>query len=214
MRPDNSPGGGRKQSISPPIVSLIATDERIFAYRHPLPTYKRLDKYAMLVLCGRQHGLVASVTRLVHFGALSEELRTKANAVALIDATYLTQSRPGATLGEVFAAAQGMYEQTGFANEWQLHHQGGPAGYEAREVIANPGMSYTVAAGQPYAWNPPITGCKPEDTALVGEAGFEVVTTTPLLPMTVIDIPGTTIGSTAVDTVPYTQLKLPTIYPV
>jgi Xaa-Pro aminopeptidase len=173
-----------------PIVNLIATDDRIFAYRHPLPTYKRMEKYAMLVLCGRQHGLVASVTRLVHFGALAAELRDKANAVALIDATYLTQSRPGATLGEVFAAAQDVYAQTGFPDEWQLHHQGGPAGYEAREVIANPGMHYMVAAGQPYAWNPSITGCKSEDTALISEAGFEVVTTTPQLPTLSVEIGG------------------------
>jgi len=173
-----------------PIVNLIATDERIFAYRHPIPTYKRMDKYAMLVLCARQHGLVASVTRLVHFGPLDEELRNKANAVALIDATFMTKTRPGATLGEVFGAAQEVYAQTGHANEWQLHHQGGPAGYEAREVIAKPGMAYIVAAGQPYAWNPSITGCKSEDTILVGEAGFEVVTTTPQLPVLTVEING------------------------
>ena len=29
-----------------PIVNLIATDERIFRFRHPLPTSKRLQKYA------------------------------------------------------------------------------------------------------------------------------------------------------------------------
>lgn len=173
-----------------PIVNLIATDERIFSWRHPVPTYKRLDKYAMLVLCGRAQGLVASVTRLVHFGSLSEELRTKVNAVALIDATYLSQSRPGVTLGDVFAAAQNVYAQTGFADEWQLHHQGGPAGYEPREVIAAPGMSYTVAAGQAYAWNPSITGCKSEDSALISEQGFEVVTTTPQLPVLTVEIDG------------------------
>lgn len=44
-----------------PIVNLIATDERIFKFRHPLPTGKKLERYAMLVLCGRQAGLVCSV---------------------------------------------------------------------------------------------------------------------------------------------------------
>jgi Xaa-Pro aminopeptidase len=53
-----------------PIVNLIATDERVFRFRHPLPTDKKLDKYAMLVLCGRKWGLVCSITRLVHFGKL------------------------------------------------------------------------------------------------------------------------------------------------
>ena len=41
-----------------PIVVLVATDERIFNFRHPLPTAKRLDRYAMLIICGRRHGLV------------------------------------------------------------------------------------------------------------------------------------------------------------
>ncbi len=173
-----------------PIVNLIATDERIYAYRHPLPTAKRLERYAMLVLCGRRNGLVASVTRLVHFGPLDTDLRNKANAVALIDATYLSSTRPGATIGDVFTAAQDVYAQTGFANEWQLHHQGGPAGYEAREVIAMPGSSYVVAAGQTYAWNPSITGCKSEDTILVGDGGFEVLTTTPNLPVLSIELNG------------------------
>ena len=62
------------------VVNLIATDERIFNFRHPLPTHKRLERYAMLVLCGRQRGLVCSITRLVHFGRLPDDLRRKAEA--------------------------------------------------------------------------------------------------------------------------------------
>lgn len=33
------------------VVNLVATDERIFSYRHPLPTAKQIQNYAMLVLC-------------------------------------------------------------------------------------------------------------------------------------------------------------------
>ena len=78
------------------IVNLVATDERIFRFRHPLPTGKALDKYAMLVLCGRRQGLVASVTRLVHFGSLPAEVRRKQEACAHVDATLIAGSRPGA----------------------------------------------------------------------------------------------------------------------
>ncbi len=158
------------------IVNLIATDERIFAYRHPLPTDKPLDRYAMLVLCGRRWGLVASITRLIHFGPLPDELRRKAEAVAQIDAAFITATRPGRTLGQVFETAVAAYAQTGFAQEWQLHHQGGPAAYEPREYVATPGSTDMVQAGQVYAWNPSITGAKSEDTVLVGEAGNEVLT--------------------------------------
>jgi len=158
------------------IVDLIATDERIFSFRHPLPADKKLERYAMLVLCGRRWGLVASITRLVHFGHLPDEIRRKALAVAHVDAAMIQETRPGRTLGEVFARAESAYAESGFAGEWKLHHQGGPAAYEPREFVAVPGSQDQVSAGQVYAWNPSITGAKSEDTILVGENGNEILT--------------------------------------
>ena len=165
------------------VVNLIATDERIFAYRHPLPTGKTLERYAMLVLCGRRHGLVCSITRLVHFGPMSALLRRKAEAVAQVDAAMLAATWPGQTLGDVFATAVATYEATGFGDEWRLHHQGGLAGYEPREMVATPGATDLIAIGQAYAWNPSITGTKSEDTILVGEQGNDVITSIPGWPM-------------------------------
>jgi Xaa-Pro aminopeptidase len=158
------------------IVNLIATDERIFSFRHPLPTGKKLEKYAMLILCGRQRGLVCSVTRLVHFGKMPDDLRHKSEAVAQIDATFIVSTRPGKTMGEVFRRATEAYAETGFADEWHLHHQGGTAGYEPREQVATLEAADVVSVGQVYAWNPSITGAKSEDTILVGEKGNEVLT--------------------------------------
>jgi antitoxin VapB len=172
------------------VVNLIAADERIFAYRHPLPTGKTLERYAMLVLCGRRHGLVCSVTRLVHFGPMPAALRRKAEAVAQVDAAMLAATRPGQTLGEVFAAAVAAYEAAGFGDEWQLHHQGGLAGYEPREIVASPGSPEIIRAGQAYAWNPSITGAKSEDTILVGEHGNEVITAIPGWPMLEVSADG------------------------
>lgn len=177
-----------------PIVNLIATDERIFNFRHPLPKDKSLQRYAMLVLCGRRQGLVCSVTRLVHFGPLPGEVRAKANAVAQIDATFINATRPGVTAGEVFAKAQAAYAATGYADEWQLHHQGGPAAYEPREVVVSPGSQWPVRAGQVFAWNPSITGAKSEDTMLVGEAGNEVLTTMAGWPMIDVEAEGVAIA--------------------
>jgi len=174
-----------------PIVLLVAADERIFSFRHPLPTARRLDRYAMLVLCGRRHGLVCSITRLVHFGPLPAELRRKAEAVAGIDAAFIHATRPGRTLGDVFQAAQAAYAQAGYPDEWQLHHQGGPAGYEPRELIATPGAAFAVQAYQTYAWNPSITGVKSEDTILVTPGGpNEVLTAIPGWPLIAVNCDG------------------------
>jgi antitoxin VapB len=135
-----------------------------------------LDRYAMLVLCGRQKGLVCSITRLVYFGRLPEEVRRKAEAVAQVDGAFILGTRPGRSLGQVFQEAITAYAQAGFPDEWQLHHQGGPAGYEPREYMAVPGSNDVIERGQAYAWNPSITGAKSEDTILVGEQENEVLT--------------------------------------
>jgi antitoxin VapB len=163
---------------APAIVNLVATDERVFAFRHPLPTGKVMARYAMLVLCGRRWGLVCSATRLVHFGRLPDELRRKAEAVARVDAAFLNATRPGQTLGEVFQRGRAAYAASGFPEEWQQHHQGGPAGYEPREYIATPDAADVVESGQAYAWNPSIAGTKSEDTILVSGPGVENLTAT------------------------------------
>jgi Xaa-Pro aminopeptidase len=174
-----------------PIVNLIATDDRAYRFRHPLPTEKKLDKYAMLVLCGRRLGLVCSITRLVHFGTLSEDLHHRVSATAQVNATLIAGSRPGRTLSDVLAEAQQSYANVGFPTEWQQHHQGGIAGYEPREILATPTSTEVISTGQALAWNPTIAGTKMEDTILVGVKTNELLTPTPLWPVMSINIPGT-----------------------
>ncbi len=159
-----------------PIVDLVAVDERISSFRHPLPTSRQLNRYAMLILCGRQHGLVCSITRIVHFGAVPDDLRRKTEAVALVDAHFIAATRPGAELEMIFAEGQEAYRASGFAGEWKLHHQGGLAGYAPREIVATPHVRSQVLVGQAYAWNPSITGTKSEDTILVGDETNELLT--------------------------------------
>jgi Xaa-Pro aminopeptidase len=172
------------------IVNLIATDDRIYTYRHPLPTGKELERYAMLVLCGRKWGLVCSLTRLVHFGRLPDELRRKEEAVAQVDGTFIAATRPGQRLGELFQRGAAAYARTGYAEEWQLHHQGGPAGYEPREYLAVPGSDDVVRVGQVYAWNPSITGTKVEDSVLVGKTKNEVLSAIEGWPMLSVTVDG------------------------
>jgi antitoxin VapB len=175
-----------------PIVDLVATDQRVLELRHPLPTDKTLERYAMLVLCGRKWGLVCSVTRLVHFGPLPAELGRKAQAVARVDARFLAATRPGAVLKDILHAATAAYREVGFADEWTHHHQGGAAGYEPRELLATPRATDAVRAGQVYAWNPSIAGTKSEDSVLVTESGVDVLTAMPGWPTIDIEVDGVT----------------------
>lgn len=181
-----------------PIVDLVAVDERVFRYRHPIATSRRLDRYAMLVLCGRRLGLVCSITRLVHFGPLPEELRQKQEAVARVDAAFLASTQPGRRLSEVFDTAARKYAAVGYPNEWQKHHQGGAAGYEPREYLGTPEADEVVEVGQAFAWNPSITGVKSEDTILVAESGVEILTATPDLPTVTATCEGQTFARPAI----------------
>ena len=180
------------------VVNLVATDERIFKYRHPLPTDKKLDRYAMLILCGRKWGLICSITRLVHFGPLSDEIVKKSDAVAEIDAAMITATRPGKSLADILDTAIKGYDHSGFRGEWKKHHQGGLAGYEPREITATPDTRQMVACNQVYAWNPSITGSKSEDTFLVAEAGNEILTEIPGWPVKEIEIKGKIIKRPAI----------------
>lgn len=181
-----------------PIVNLIATDERIYKFRHPLPTAKTMDRYAMLVLCGRQKGLVCSITRLVHYGPLPDELKQKSEAVAAIDAAMITATHQGVTAAEVFEVTKAAYARAGYADEYKLHHQGGPAGYSPREFINTSTMEVPVKIGQAYAWNPSIRGVKSEDTFLVGEKENEILTSIQGWPVIPVQLNGQTLDRPAI----------------
>lgn len=162
-----------------PVVVLVAADERAFARRHPLPTSKTIDRYVMLVVCGRSNGLVVSVTRAVHFGAVPELLRNRQHVAGFVDATAIAASRAGTTLGAVLAKVQAAYAAQDCDGEWQHHHQGGLTGYLSRTRLATPGDTWTLAAGMAVAWNPSVAGSKSEDTCLVTTGEAEILTASP-----------------------------------
>lgn len=166
----------RRQKLNP-IVTLIASDERIEKFRHPIAADKAVQRYVMLVTCSEFGGLITSMTRFVSFIPLSEELKQKQQAVANVDAAVNFSTRPGKTLGEMFQVLQKAYADNGHPDQWKLHHQGGSAGYAGREAVAVPGSPVTVRENQAFAWNPSITGVKSEDTVLITNDGTEFLTT-------------------------------------
>jgi len=157
------------------IVNLVGTDERISRYRHPVVADKRLERYGMLVICLRRGGLVVSATRLIHIGPAPQELHDKLQKVASIDARVIAATRPGRTVGQVFDDLISFYADAGEPDQWKLHHQGGLAGYAPRELVATPGDPTVIEAGMMAAWNPSIVGAKCEDTVLITNEGFEIV---------------------------------------
>jgi antitoxin VapB len=154
-----------------PQLALVAADERVFNFRHPIPTSRKLRKHLMAVLCGKRGGQIISLTRMVYFGKnIPPELRRKHTAVCAIDVALNAGTRAGRRICDVFDDGLKEYASQGFAEEWQLHHQGGPTGYQGRSFRGTSSETRTVLPSQAFAWNPSITGTKSEDTILISNS--------------------------------------------
>ena len=177
------------KNINPHLI-LTGSDERIFAYRHPIPKDKKIRKYVMVVVCAERDGLIVNMTRFVHLGLLSQELKEKLFAVAKVDASFILNTKIGVKIADIFQNAISTYKEVGYPDEWKFHHQGGAAGYETRDYIATPDSSQIVRPNQAFAWNPSIKGAKSEDTILVNEIGNEIITDDPEWPKVEVEYNG------------------------
>lgn len=172
-----------------PIVTLVGSDERIYRYRHPLPTAKAVERYVMLVLCFRFRGLVTALTRSVYFGDLPDSLKSTALAVARLDARMIAATQPDRSLADMFALIKQAYADEGQPDAIEQHHQGGPIAYLAREALATPANEWRIEPGQAFAWNPSLRGAKSEDTILLTGDGAETISTVEGWPVWDIDTP-------------------------
>jgi len=192
-------------------VALVAADERIAKYRHPLPTQaplmgaglqaRAVRGYVEVVGCFLREGLVVSLTRFKRVGDLPAGIEDAYRRICTVDAAMQIETVPGLTLGDVFAECQQAYADYGFPpDEWHNHHQGGSTGYAGRTCFGSPGETFPVldsfwpaklrehfgmdaAFGSAFAWNPSAAGVKSEDTFLVLPNGTkEIVSLTPALP--------------------------------
>jgi Xaa-Pro aminopeptidase len=171
-----------------PVVLLVAGEQRVPAYRHPLPTTAPLGGLVMLVACARRAGLIASLTRFVAFGPVRPELADSHARLLSVDVAFNAATRPGARVGDVFGAGRSAYAEHGFdADEWRLHHQGGPTGYEPRDYVADDSSDALVEDAQAFAWNPSVRSLKSEDTIVARADGPEILTVDPRWPTSEVD---------------------------
>jgi Xaa-Pro aminopeptidase len=175
-----------RRGIEPALV-LVGGARRLPLFRHPTPTAEPIGSRAMVVFCGRRHGLYANLTRFVSFRPPTAEERRLADVVARVESAAFEASSPGTTLGEVYTAIAAAYGQLGFPGAELGHHQGGVTGYRSREVLAVPGSPARIEHGTALAWNPSLPGAKIEDTAVVTPGGPETLTEDPGWPTVAVD---------------------------
>ncbi|NMG21129.1 M24 family metallopeptidase [Brasilonema bromeliae] len=171
-----------------PALTLVAGERRLPLYRHATATGEQIGREAMLVFCARGYGLYANLTRFVCFGALWDEQTELHRHVREIEAQALNLCKEGTSLNSVYHTLAQAYQQHGFNHAIREHHQGGTTGYLAREIVANPATTDTLAEGIAVAWNPSLPGAKVEDTFVILQDGqLENLTFDPNFPSTEVE---------------------------
>ena len=161
------------------VVTLVAGDDRIARFRHPVPTQARWTRTLLVGLCAEREGLVVALSRIIAARRVDDVLDERTRATAMVFGRLVGVTQPGITAVSLFAEAASAYRDVGFAGEEARHHQGGAIGYRSRDWIAHPGSSQVVQHRQAFAWNPSITGTKVEDTALVVDGEVEMISSSP-----------------------------------
>ena len=110
----------------------------------------------MVVLGGEKYGLNISMTRIVYFGPVPEEIKERYEKTAYIFACMQCMMKEGMPIRNTLQKVQKLYEERGYDGEWKLHHQGGPTGYACREFVVTPETGGEIHEGEAFAWNPTI----------------------------------------------------------
>ncbi len=169
---------------------MVAADERISCYRHPLPTDKRINGRVQIGGNFRRHGLVVCMTRYCNFEPISETLRNQYRANQIIDCTYIVNSIPGKSYQVPLLAGKKAYETLGYGDEFDKHHQGGPIGYAGRDYRVDFSTPGIIADHQGFCWNPSITGTKSEDTVITTKDGVIMISKPIKFPTVEIEVNG------------------------
>ena len=173
-----------------PVVLMVAADDRIARFRHPIPTERGVERFLMVSVNARKGGLIVCLTRFVHFGKVPPALQKQYEANVFVDCTFMAHTRPGTAAREVLQKGLDAYRDRGFPEEWKLHHQGGAIGYQPRDYRVTPDTPDVVQEGQAFCWNPSITGTKSEDTILATARGPEMITPPLLYPILTVEVAG------------------------
>ena len=168
-----------------PVSIRVTTDGRIGSYGDaPAAEDRKLEKAALVRVCGRRWGLHVSLSRMTCFGPVPEGLQRAAIAAARVNAGFWARTVPGAGESSIIEGAYFDYAGVGFPDEWRRFELGGAIGYQSLDwAILRGSSGRTVRAGQAFAWSPAVQGVRVEDTILLTAETMEILTRTPDWPV-------------------------------
>lgn len=162
-----------------PDVLLIGSDERIFKYRHPNPSEKKIERYVLLHPAVRKWGLHANITRLMYFGdTVPIEIEKKYDAVNQIQAAAISMCETGTRFSDILIEQKKLYKNLGYEEEWRYHYQGGITGYMVGDASLCSNPDNIVQNNQAYDWFITITGTKVEELSINSDNKQEILSVT------------------------------------
>ncbi len=173
-----------------PVELRVASDDRLARYRQPSFKAAEIRRRATIAATGRRLGLCASVTRTVSFGPADDQFQAGHTLASMVDATCIYFSRPGEPVSEVFRRARRIYEKFDHPHEWTLDYQGSVIGYAPREIPLLPDSPVRLQAGSALCWSPSVDAARSEDTVIIDDRGFEVVTEAQNWPKVEVSVKG------------------------
>jgi Xaa-Pro aminopeptidase len=173
-----------------PVDLKVASDDRLARFRQPSFKASPIIKRATITVTGRRHGLCASLSRTVAFGAVDDEFREHHALATMVDATCIFFSRPNEAIFEVFRRARRIYEKFNHPHEWTLDYQGSVVGYSPREVVLRPDSDLVLEPDIALSWSPSVHAARTQDTILVDSRGFAIVTPMSNWPMIEVAVKG------------------------
>ena len=162
--------------------ALAAAGARALWHRGIEPALVLAVGGGRLALCGRRHGLYASLTRFVGFGQQAPRQASLQADLMSVEATALAACVPGNSLAAVYHALLHAYRHVGQPDAMRAHCQGGVTGYLARELVATASTALALEPGMALTFTPGFAGIRTEDTFLLGEQGLENLTFDPAWP--------------------------------
>jgi antitoxin VapB len=161
---------------------IVGGGDRLRSLRHPLAIGDVVDDALMAVVVARRGGLHVAATRSA-VTSDDDPILELTRKLEPVHHAVVGTSTPGHSWGDAVEALAKGYENIGQPGAWREHYQGGPIAFEQREFELAPGQSESpfwdleCDLNTAIAWNPSLRGgAKIEETYLVGNQGFELIT--------------------------------------
>ncbi|MDF2614603.1 MAG: antitoxin VapB [Clostridia bacterium] len=158
-------------------VALVGSDERVKAYRHPIPTHKKIENYVLITPSVYKWGLHANIARAIIFGKADEDLQRRYNDACYMGAVCMSMCQAGIKHTDILDVQKQLYEKLGYQNEWEKHFQGAIIGYMISNASRTLDEQAVISDKQAYEWFITITGVKSAELGINIGSQREILST-------------------------------------